>query len=605
MKKLLYTMLIAAIVIASCSESKEKRELSLANFENDAEYISIKKEYILNSDKTIDIKYSHRLKYNSYHAVNNLYGETFIPYNPMFQKLTINKCQTTMLDGTIVTAPDNAFNEILPEFAAHVPPYNHLREMVVTHTGLERGCIVDLQYTLSSSDEYLPFLESRLDVGATSPVKSYEIVVCIPDSANLKYRLINSESQALVKSSDGKKMYTWKFTDIASESHDALAKNNRPELIFSTAENFDNIRSFISDQPSFNKRINSDMKDFAEAFQNKNSTSFEVARKMQKSLVNNMNLYNISFELAGYRSRTPVDIWESNGGTEIEKNLLFSSLLNSIGIRNHLVFVSPQGNFTDSVGTFGQLGNIYVMLEDNLSNESDAYLSAIFMNEPFKINYLKLDVISMEPGGSKISMVSGGNSIAAVGKFKINKEIKLAGDISLELFLACNQYIDDQKNSLNKSYFNLKTSNDYQKTEKGYSRIICKIDESEALPSKMNYLFLEIPYVLNGVNSWGLSDLPSARSEMLEIPYKLKETYRYSIVLTPDISPVQLLLKEKKNSCGKVFFKSYVSGDTLFVRKELNLDRQKVADSVYSDFRDLMILWNDPKTNEIMLRHNE
>ena len=44
-----------------------------------------------------------------------------------------------MADGKKVKAPENAINEILPAFAAGAPAFNSLREMVITHTALERG----------------------------------------------------------------------------------------------------------------------------------------------------------------------------------------------------------------------------------------------------------------------------------------------------------------------------------------------------------------------------------------------------------------------------------------------------------------------------------
>ena len=85
---------------------------------SDAQYISLLKEYTLNSDGSMDYRYIKEQKLITYRAFHNLYGETFITYNPFFQKLTVNKCFTVMADGKTVETPSNAFNEILPSFAA-------------------------------------------------------------------------------------------------------------------------------------------------------------------------------------------------------------------------------------------------------------------------------------------------------------------------------------------------------------------------------------------------------------------------------------------------------------------------------------------------------
>lgn len=64
-------------------------------------------------------------------AMNGLYGESFIVYNPAYQELKIHESYTRQKDGTIVKTPGNAFVEVLPATAADAPAYNGLKEMVV------------------------------------------------------------------------------------------------------------------------------------------------------------------------------------------------------------------------------------------------------------------------------------------------------------------------------------------------------------------------------------------------------------------------------------------------------------------------------------------
>ena len=104
---------------------------------SDATLNSVTETYTLNSDGSIDYDYFKSLTYNTQFAFNSLFGETFIVYNPEFQTLKINECYTIQSDGTRIDAPANAFNEVLPSAAANSSAYNGLREMVVTHTGLE------------------------------------------------------------------------------------------------------------------------------------------------------------------------------------------------------------------------------------------------------------------------------------------------------------------------------------------------------------------------------------------------------------------------------------------------------------------------------------
>ena len=108
----------------------------------DAVFLEMTKAYTLNEGGSWDYNEIKKVKLLTYYSFHRLYGETFIVHDPGFQDLKINEAYTIMADGKKVPTPENAFNLVLPRFAAKAPPYNRFREMVVTHTGLENGAII-------------------------------------------------------------------------------------------------------------------------------------------------------------------------------------------------------------------------------------------------------------------------------------------------------------------------------------------------------------------------------------------------------------------------------------------------------------------------------
>ena len=141
----------------------------------EAEYRKLSKAYILNADGSQEFRYNMELTLFTHTAMNGTYGESFIVYNPQYQELKINASYTKQKDGNIVKTPDNAFVEVLPRTAADAPAYNHLKEMVVVHTGLELGATIYLDYTLTSKPGYLPELDIYDELLQTSPVKEYTV----------------------------------------------------------------------------------------------------------------------------------------------------------------------------------------------------------------------------------------------------------------------------------------------------------------------------------------------------------------------------------------------------------------------------------------------
>ena len=142
MKNLIYkkTLLLVCLLVVTVS----------LHATNEAEYKKIKKNYTINEDGSYSLRVYKEIKLLTHKAFNNLYGESFIIYNPKTQSVKINDSYTTQADGTVIKTPSNAFNEVLPFSAANAPAFNHLKELVVTHTGLELGATIYLDYTLTT-----------------------------------------------------------------------------------------------------------------------------------------------------------------------------------------------------------------------------------------------------------------------------------------------------------------------------------------------------------------------------------------------------------------------------------------------------------------------
>ena len=117
-----YAIIVVTAIFASTAFAQDNK--------SDAEFQKIVKEYTLHPDGSVTYHYAHTLKLLTYYSFTTVYGETHIVYNTKYQKATVNLAKTTMADGRVVTSPPNAFNEILPGFAANAPAYNHIRDLV-------------------------------------------------------------------------------------------------------------------------------------------------------------------------------------------------------------------------------------------------------------------------------------------------------------------------------------------------------------------------------------------------------------------------------------------------------------------------------------------
>ncbi len=161
--------------------------MGLKNFPDvnapEAAYKHVEKTYRFDANGACEFRCKSELRVNTLFAMNELCGETFIVYNPKFQRVKINAAYTIAADGvTRVDVPENAFNTVLPGFAADAPAFNFLRELVITHTALEPGATIVLDYSVFSAetggllfDEYadMPFPCEHLVLNFNGSVTEY------------------------------------------------------------------------------------------------------------------------------------------------------------------------------------------------------------------------------------------------------------------------------------------------------------------------------------------------------------------------------------------------------------------------------------------------
>lgn len=149
----------------------------------EAVYKNVEKMYAFDASGVCEFRQRTELRVNTLFAMNELCGETFIVYNPNFQRVKVHSAYTIMADGvTRVDVPENAFNTVLPKCAADAPAFNFLRELVITHTALEPGATIFLDYSVFHAadsgmlyDEYadMPFPCERLVMNFNGATTEY------------------------------------------------------------------------------------------------------------------------------------------------------------------------------------------------------------------------------------------------------------------------------------------------------------------------------------------------------------------------------------------------------------------------------------------------
>jgi hypothetical protein len=612
MKKYFSILLISILLLPSSI-------LLYSQDENyDAVYLQLKKEYTFNPDGSMDYRYMKKQKLQTYRSFHNLYGETFIVYNPDFQTLKVNEAYIVMADGKKNPSPANAFNEVLPGFAANAPAYNNLREMVITHAGTERNAVLNLDYVLHSKKGFYPCLMGNELLCEVEPVKELTFIIRVPSESKLNYSILNSSATPVITKEGDLQVYTWKFRNIPAISTEDFQKGGNdlyPKIIFSTAKNRSGLYREFQKQVTFSYSLNTDMKNAVSVVSSENKEKTDILLKLQDKVINEFRLYPIPLKNTGFICRTPQETWNSNGGTTIEKAVLLTALLKEAGVEANPVFMIRNSLYNEAIGSMMDIEDILVKAE--LPGNGPVYLSITTLNpqNPFyyypervfvelRHNDAGIENIRIEKSSSLI------NKISVAGTFTVNEKNQLSGEISFTENNGTNPYLmllrdKNKAKSLIAGGLSSSDLKDPGITKMGIdqSSVVIAVQKDKPFRSDSDYYFLQLPLLTNGIESLGIHLLPKDRITPLEISSIIEENDDFTFVLPGKMKPfIPKEKKEIKNNTGAFSFEVKTDGQKVVVHKSLKLEKRLIQPEEYAEFKTLLDHWNADRYREVVFK---
>lgn len=331
-----------------------------ASSDFDAKYLKKNIIYKLNADGSSMIEYYSKVKLHTYRASNRLFGESFIKYNPDFQKLDVLLSKTTMKDGKIVNSPKNAFNEVLPFLAKKFPVFAGLKEMVVTHVGIERGAVIELKYRLYTKPGFNTYFSGLQYLSELFPMKELKVKVIIPKNKKLKFYLSKNEKLLKKKITENHIEYSLLLKDVDHFSKEPMDNRSRDFFVFSDAENLAEIfpaRYSSTDIPDgllkpVTKILNS------------TTSNLERLFKIQKIVVSDFDFCRLNSELTGNRVRKIKQVYKSNYATSMEKAFMLSEVLKANGIKNDIIASFEKEQILKKVPSLSIIKAFYIKVND-------------------------------------------------------------------------------------------------------------------------------------------------------------------------------------------------------------------------------------------------
>jgi hypothetical protein len=262
-----------------------------------------------------------------------------------------------MADGRKVASPENAFNEVLP-FAAHgFADFSHLREMVVTHVGLEKGAVVDLMYRIHTKTGFLPDFSGREELAMAFPVDLYSLSITVPAGRALHYRVAGLPVEAKVSSDEAKTRYAFALANLKPAAHEPLAaEQSGPAIIFSTALGWEQALALASDPAP----LPAALVERIDKLKAQYPARPDLIAELQKLAAVEVQGCRLDSDTTGWLPRPVSRVFQSNYGTRLEKALLLRAMLVQAEIKAEVLAVANGNAFSADVPAFQQIGEYWL-----------------------------------------------------------------------------------------------------------------------------------------------------------------------------------------------------------------------------------------------------
>jgi len=590
---------ISFFMLFSCNTRQEK-----SYPDADAVYLNLTRTYVLDQDGSIIHSVEKKQRLITYRSFQSLYGETRITYNPEFQKLVVNEAYTTNSGNQIIKTPENGYNEVLPAFCQDSKAYSHLREMVVTHTGLERNAVINCSYKITSAGSKIPFLMGMEELQADCPIENLAIVVKVPSKMKLHYKLLNLTSEPTIDQGKDFDTYTWNFQDLpqrSKENRSALVCGDIPTLLFTTQEDISAVIKAVL-KPLALGINNVAIKEYVESATKDKKSIQEKAMKIQEIVVSELKTLHIPSPLVAFEARPPEAVWQSNSGTVLEKAFLLNSLFRSKCWKSEVCLNIP----TDLAGEqlpFLLAAEPIVKLTD--PNGEMILLTADRLNSGnsdlgiFPVRILNLDqAVQLTP---VIPPPTG--LIKIEGNLTISPDNKLVGEITGQFSDRFNPYFEIVRNQGKCPPFLTDFIGSVGKLTANQANISFKADKKDQLVKRGGFRFLDLKESTSGISSFHLVSMSITRNSALYLGTSVNESYHYTFKLPAKcelINPVNIEIV--KPGIGHVVIRLKQTENLVEVIRKIEIVNPVIARKDYMDFKELIDKWYTHKFKQLIFR---
>ena len=396
-------------------------------------------------DNTITVHHKSIVKLLDAQRGKQKFADVHIPFDSKRQTLTIDLARTVNSDGVPHASSADEIGDIVPQWLADATIYSDVRERVVTLPAVDKGSVVELEWTRTTAPSPDSALGGEEMLAQWDPVLDRTVTITAPNGVTPKLAVAGMEL-APTESTSGDS-HTWTFH--LAKQPDQHPENGSPEdaavlprLVYGTQPSWAKVLEPVAArflQAAVPQPLPASIKAQADKLVAGATTPTEKAQKLFAFVAHDIRSVDLPLGTAGYLPHSPDSVLAARYADPRDKVGLLLALASAEGIAGRPVLVrSGKVPILQSVPTIAQFDHIVAKL---VVDNKDVWLNPSDEDAQYNVVLAGQDslVLPLEQGGSElgqrppadpetsISHVTAAFTLAANGDLDATYKYELSG----------------------------------------------------------------------------------------------------------------------------------------------------------------------------------
>lgn len=336
------------------------------------------------------------------------FADVHVMYDSKRQKLEINTARTVNSDGEAHAASPEEIGDIVPPQLLDATIYSDVRERVVTFPAVDKGSVVELEYTRTTNATPDSAMGGEQMLAQWDPVLERTVTITAPGGLAPKLAVDGMDLKAVESSNADGHVWTYQLKDQPDRHPESGSPTDAavlPRLVYgfqpSWAKVIEPVAARFIDT-AVPKAMPDAIKQEADRIVAGAKTNEEKAQKLFAYVTHDIRSIDLPLGWGGYQPHAPDIVLANKYGDERDKACLLLALAASEGIKGRPVLARSQlVPVITSVPTIAQFDRMLVTLD---VDGKETWLGAGDENAQYGVAFSGQDnaVLPLEKGGSEI-----------------------------------------------------------------------------------------------------------------------------------------------------------------------------------------------------------